>query len=76
VASAWLDLPIEVALAAYDESIEVFSRDGSFAEATLRRGVEIEREKDPTLSWDRPLDEMVAGDVLAEVQRALGLVPQ
>jgi ABC-type nitrate/sulfonate/bicarbonate transport system substrate-binding protein len=72
VASAWLDLPLDVALAAYDESIDTFSTDGSFAEATLRRGVEIEHEKDPTLTWDRPVTDMVASDVLAEVQRALG----
>ncbi|HLH21241.1 MAG TPA: ABC transporter substrate-binding protein [Chloroflexota bacterium] len=74
VAAAWLDLSPDVALAAYDEAIDSFSADGSFSEATLRRGVEIEREKDPTLTWDRPVADMVAGDLLLEVQRTLGLV--
>jgi NitT/TauT family transport system substrate-binding protein len=76
VAAEWLDLRPEVALAAYDEAIGSFSTDGSFSEATLQRGVEIEREKDPTLSWDRPVTDMVASDLLLEVQRALGLAPQ
>jgi NitT/TauT family transport system substrate-binding protein len=75
VTSEWLDVSVDVARAAYDQSIESYSKDGSFSDATLQRGVEIEREKDPTLSWDRPLQEMVAGDVLAEVQRGLGLTP-
>jgi NitT/TauT family transport system substrate-binding protein len=76
VAAEWLDLRPEIVLAAYDQAIDSFSTDGSFAEATLQRGLEIEREKDPTLSWDRPVGEMVASDLLAEVQRALGLAPQ
>jgi ABC-type nitrate/sulfonate/bicarbonate transport system substrate-binding protein len=71
VAADWLDLRPEVALAAYDEAIGSFSTDGSFSEATLQRGVEIEREKDPTLTWDRPVTDMVAADLLAEVQRSL-----
>ena len=75
VAAEWLDLRSEVALAAYDEAIGSFSADGSFSEATLQRGVEIEREKDPTLTWDRPVTDMVAADLLGEVQRTLGLIP-
>jgi ABC-type nitrate/sulfonate/bicarbonate transport system substrate-binding protein len=73
VAADWLDITPEIARAAYDQSIDTFSKDGSFAEATLRRGVEIEREKDPALAWDRPLADLVAVDHLVEVQRALGL---
>ncbi len=76
IAAEWLDLRPEVALAAYDQAIDSFSADGSFSEATLQRGVEIEREKDSTLSWDRPVTDMVASDILLEVQRTLGLVPQ
>jgi ABC-type nitrate/sulfonate/bicarbonate transport system substrate-binding protein len=76
VAADWLDLRPEVALAAYDQAIGSFSTDGSFSEATLQRGVQIEREKDPTLTWDRPVTDMVATALLAEVQQTLGLVPQ
>jgi ABC-type nitrate/sulfonate/bicarbonate transport system substrate-binding protein len=76
VAAEWLDIPLDIARLAYDQSIETFSKDGSFAEATLRRGVEIESEKDPSLNWNRPLSEMVAGDVLTEVQRSLGMAAQ
>lgn len=75
IAARWLDLPLDIALATYDQSIDTFSRDGSFAEATLRRGVELEREKDPTLTWDRPLTDLVASEILAEAQRAVGLAP-
>jgi ABC-type nitrate/sulfonate/bicarbonate transport system substrate-binding protein len=73
VAASWLDLDLATALAAYDQAIDTFSRNRSFAETTLRPGVEIEREKDATLSWERPVGELGAGDVLMEAPRALGL---
>jgi ABC-type nitrate/sulfonate/bicarbonate transport system substrate-binding protein len=73
IASEWLSMPPDVALAAYDDSIAAFSKDGSFSEGALRRGVEIQRQRDPSLTWDGPLSDLVAGDLLAEVQRGLGV---
>jgi ABC-type nitrate/sulfonate/bicarbonate transport system substrate-binding protein len=73
IASEWLSMPLEVALAAYDDSIAAFSKNGAFSEGALRRGVDIQRQRDPSLTWDGPLGDLVAGDLLAEVQRGLGV---